>query len=70
MNDSIADAKALVKLVQDIHCKVNLIPYNDIGGGFRRPAEEVIGASFPVMIRWSNGSDIAAGCGQLAVELA
>ncbi|MCH7574172.1 MAG: 23S rRNA (adenine(2503)-C(2))-methyltransferase RlmN [Candidatus Marinimicrobia bacterium] len=78
VNDSIADAKALVKLVQDIHCKVNLIPYNDIGGDFRRPAEEVIdaffrevaGASFPVMIRWSNGSDIAAGCGQLAVEVA
>ena len=78
VNDSLADARALVKLVQGIHCKVNLIPYNDIGGDYRRPAEEVIdaffrevaGASFPVMIRWSNGSDIGAGCGQLAVEAA
>jgi len=39
LNDSVADASRLVRLVGQIPCKINLIPYNPIGPGkFRRPA--------------------------------
>ena len=37
LNDSIADASRLVKLVAQLPCKINLIPYNPIGPGkFKR----------------------------------
>lgn len=76
VNDNPADAGRLVKLLRGMSCKVNVIPYNDIGGKFRRPESAKITAflnalkrgDFPVMVRWSNGSDIDAGCGQLAIR--
>ena len=56
-------------------CKLNVIPYNEIGGKYKRPADDMIEsfintlrkAPFPVTVRWSKGTDISAGCGQLAV---
>lgn len=76
VNDDPADAGRLVELLRGMSCKVNVIPYNEIGGNFRRPESAKITAflgvlkrgDFPVMVRWSNGSDIDAGCGQLAVR--
>ncbi|MCH7764266.1 MAG: 23S rRNA (adenine(2503)-C(2))-methyltransferase RlmN [Candidatus Marinimicrobia bacterium] len=75
ITDSVADAEKLIKLLSGRRCKVNVIPYNEIGGDYRRPTKEVIetfvavlnNAPFPVTIRWSKGTDISAGCGQLAV---
>ena len=76
INDHEKDAIKLVKLLNDVRCKVNLIPYNEISGEYKRPDEIAIkifyeklkSASFSTTIRWSNGVDIDAGCGQLAIK--
>ncbi|MEE8342038.1 MAG: 23S rRNA (adenine(2503)-C(2))-methyltransferase RlmN [Candidatus Neomarinimicrobiota bacterium] len=76
INDSEIDAKRLVNLISDIPCKLNVIPYNEIGGKFDRPRDEKIreflsnltNAPFVVTTRWSKGADINAGCGQLVVN--
>ena len=74
INDSIEDAKRLVKLLRPIRCKVNLIPFNPHEGcSFERPAETAIQAfydvlfakNYTVIIRRSKGEDISAACGQL-----
>jgi 23S rRNA (adenine2503-C2)-methyltransferase len=77
LNDTLADAARLVKLVAQLPCKINLIPYNPIGPGrFKRPAPERI-ARFAeylrprvpaVTVRYSQGVEIGAACGQLAGE--
>ena len=74
VNDDTIDAKNLKEILAPINCKLNLIPYNEINGPYRRPSDTVIklfisslkNASFPVTVRWSKGQDIDAGCGQLA----
>lgn len=76
INDSPLDGKRLISLLAGLECKVNIIPYNEIGGDFSRPDEvtiktflkELRHAPFNVTVRWSKGTDINAGCGQLAVE--
>lgn len=75
-NDRPEDALALKKLLSGIPCKINLIPYNEIGRDPRRPAAERINQFYShfldypavVSIRWSKGTDIAAACGQLAAR--
>ena len=75
INDSTNDAKELVKLLKGFPCKLNIIPYNEIGGDYIRPEIKDINqflfhlkpAKFIVTVRWSNGTDIDAGCGQLAI---
>ena len=75
-NDNISDANRLIKIISRIQkCKLNIIPYNMTDGMFQRPDEQQIklfmkklkNAPFPVTIRWSKGTDIDAGCGQLVV---
>ena len=67
----------LARIVGALPCRVNLIPYNPIGPGrFRRPAPERIqrfvdylAPRVPaVTVRYSQGVDIGAACGQLAGE--
>lgn len=84
INDAPQDARRLAVLLRGLRCKVNLIPYNELDplpgqpNRYRRPTPAAIetfigalsGADFPVLTRWSNGTDIAAGCGQLAVSQA
>jgi len=75
INDSESDAKRLINLISNVPSKLNVIPYNEIGGKFRRPSDEKIreflsnfsNAPFMVTTRWSKGADINAGCGQLVV---
>lgn len=75
-NDHPQDARRLKRLLSGFPCKLNLIPYNEIGGIFLRPTTdridaflaELADAPFPVTVRWSGGDTIGAGCGQLAVE--
>ncbi len=77
-NDSLEDARRLLKLLRGCRAKINIIPYNEIGGPYRRPDEasverfttELRQGDFPVIVRVSNGVDIAAGCGQLALGAA
>ena len=75
INDTVRDAAKLVRLVGQIPCKINVIPYNPIGPGrFRRPSEDRIRrfADYlmprvsAVTVRYSQGVEIGAACGQLA----
>lgn len=76
VNASISDAENLMNLLKNFPCKLNVIPYNEIDGDYKRPKIENIesflssleSAPFMVTVRWSNGTDINAGCGQLAVK--
>jgi len=76
INDSLRDAHELARLIGRQPCKVNVIPYNEIGGIYRRPSDDKIksflsqlkNVPFQVTVRWSRGTDIKAGCGQLAVS--
>jgi 23S rRNA (adenine2503-C2)-methyltransferase len=74
INDSVEDARRLVKLLKGIRGKINLIPFNDWeGSSFARPPLPRILAFQAVLlehgitatIRWSKGEDIGAACGQL-----
>ncbi|MDP2821522.1 MAG: 23S rRNA (adenine(2503)-C(2))-methyltransferase RlmN [Sulfuritalea sp.] len=75
VNDSDADARALLHLVRDVPCKFNLIPFNPFpASGFHRsPAERVrrfasilINGGIVTTTRKTRGNDIDAACGQLA----
>ena len=75
VTDSITDARRLINLLKDLPCKVNVIPYNAFDDSYCRPdknritqfLDELNSASFTVTVRWSHGTDINAGCGQLSV---
>ena len=75
VNDSDADARALLHLVRDVPCKFNLIPFNPFpASGFRRSSAErvrrfaaiLIEAGIVTTTRKTRGEDIDAACGQLA----
>ncbi len=76
INDSVLDAERLIDLISNLPCKLNVIPYNEIGGKLNRPSDEKIqdflgnflDVPFTVTTRWSKGADINAGCGQLVVN--
>jgi 23S rRNA (adenine2503-C2)-methyltransferase len=77
INDSIEHATELASLVKKHPCTVNLIPYNPIVGlKLKRPEKEVIEAfkeelvshGIKVTWRYTKGKDIAAACGQLALQ--
>jgi len=81
LNDSEADARALVKLIAGLPAKVNLIPFNPWPGSHYEPstpaslkkfASIVMDAGYASPIRTPRGQDILAACGQLksAVEKA
>jgi len=74
INDSLADAKALVRLLKGIPSKINLIPFNPWPGApyecsdweqIERFAEVVNKAGYASPIRTPRGRDIMAACGQL-----
>jgi len=76
-NDSDADARQLVRLLNPIRSKVNLIPLNDEAAeGFKSPKparvmrfqEILMSRSLIAIVRKSRGRDIRAACGQLAAE--
>ena len=77
LNDSIDDARALVKLMEGIPAKINLIPFNPWPGSpyecsgsreIQQFAEIVLAAGYPSPVRSPRGSDILAACGQLKSE--
>jgi 23S rRNA (adenine2503-C2)-methyltransferase len=77
INDSLAEAKALVKLVSGIPAKINLIPFNPWPGApyqcsdweqIERFAEIVNKAGYASPVRTPRGRDIMAACGQLRSE--
>jgi 23S rRNA (adenine2503-C2)-methyltransferase len=77
VNDSPADAKALVRLLAGIPAKINLIPFNPWPGSkyecsdwetIERFAEIVNKAGYASPVRTPRGRDILAACGQLKSE--
>ena len=84
LNDRDEDVKALTKLCSSLPSKINVIPFNSIkhmnpGGisahleptsheNILRFADKLRNNNITVMIRQTQGDDIAAACGQLAVK--
>ena len=77
VNDSLADAKALVKLLSGIPAKINLIPFNPWPGSryecsdweqIEKFSEYVFNAGYSSPVRTPRGRDILAACGQLKSE--
>jgi len=74
VNDSLADAKALVRLLKGIPAKINLIPFNPWPGTryecsdwdqIEKFSEIVFAAGYASPVRTPRGRDILAACGQL-----
>jgi 23S rRNA (adenine2503-C2)-methyltransferase len=74
VNDSLADAKALVKLLKGIPAKINLIPFNPWPGTkyqcsdwerIEKFSEVIFNAGYASPVRTPRGRDILAACGQL-----
>ncbi|MGA7455556.1 MAG: 23S rRNA (adenine(2503)-C(2))-methyltransferase RlmN [Rhodoplanes sp.] len=74
VNDSLADAKALIKLIKGIPAKINLIPFNPWPGTryecsdwdqIEQFSEYVFKAGYSSPVRTPRGRDILAACGQL-----
>ncbi len=77
VNDSLADAKELLRIIKGIPAKINLIPFNPWPGTIyecssnnqiRRFAEIVENAGYMSPVRKPRGQDILAACGQLKSE--
>jgi 23S rRNA (adenine2503-C2)-methyltransferase len=74
VNDSLADARALVQLLEGIPAKINLIPFNpwpgtryecSDWGQIEKFSEVVFNAGYASPVRTPRGRDILAACGQL-----
>ena len=74
VNDSLADAKALVRLLKGIPAKINLIPFNPWPGSvyecsdweqIEKFSEIIFNAGYASPVRTPRGRDILAACGQL-----
>lgn len=79
LNDDAAHAKELVRILNGLNCRVNLIPYHDVSGnefrGSPRTAMEAFqavlkGKGVTTTIRRSRGEDIHAACGLLSTKAA
>jgi 23S rRNA (adenine2503-C2)-methyltransferase len=74
VNDSLVDAKALVRLLKGIPAKINLIPFNPWPGSvyecsdweqIEKFSEIIFNAGYASPVRTPRGRDILAACGQL-----
>ncbi|SEW45703.1 23S rRNA m(2)A-2503 methyltransferase [Cognatiyoonia koreensis] len=74
VNDSDEDARRLIKLIDGIPAKINLIPFNEWPGApytrssnnrIRKFADIIYKAGYASPIRTPRGEDIMAACGQL-----
>jgi 23S rRNA (adenine2503-C2)-methyltransferase len=74
-NDTVEDAKRVVRLLSRLRAKVNLIPWNPGELPFRAAAPEateafrrvLVDKGVPAFVRYSRGQDVFAACGQLAL---
>src|SRR5260221_1982755 len=79
VNDSLDDAKLLVKMLKGIPAKINLIPFNPWPGTryecsdwdqIEKFSEYIFNAGYSSPVRTPRGRDILAACGQLKSETA
>jgi 23S rRNA (adenine2503-C2)-methyltransferase len=77
VNDSLADARALLRLIKGIPAKINLIPFNPWPGTkyecsdwdqIEKFSEIIFTAGYASPVRTPRGRDILAACGQLKSE--
>ena len=77
VNDRDQDALDLIKLVKNINCYVNLIPYNEvITNPYKASSHERCEEFFEILrkhginatLRMEHGNDVAAACGQLRAQ--
>ena len=77
INDSLDDARLLVKLLKGIPAKINLIPFNPWPGTsyecsdweqIEKFSEYIFNAGYSSPVRTPRGRDILAACGQLKSE--
>ena len=77
VNDDMAHARQLERLLQGLHCRVNLIRFHSIPGVELRPCSEermimfrnyLNSKGITATIRASRGEDIMAACGMLAAK--
>lgn len=77
INDSVAEARELVRLIAGLPAKVNLIPFNPWPGSAFEPSSKaaidrfariVNDAGFSAPVRTPRGRDILAACGQLRTD--
>ena len=77
VNDSPAEARALVRLLKGIPAKINLIPFNPWPGAqyecsdwdaIEKFSDIVFDAGYASPVRTPRGRDILAACGQLKSE--
>ncbi len=78
VNDSVDDAKKLMKILKGLPTKINLIPFNPFPGTayqcssrnvIMRFKQQLMDAGFVATVRKTRGDDIVAACGQLAGEV-
>ena len=74
VNDSLAEAKELARLLKGIPAKINLIPFNPWPGSeyvcsdwdtIERFSDSLFAAGLSAPVRRPRGRDIMAACGQL-----
>ncbi len=79
INDAEEHAIELAALLKDRQCTVNLIPYNPVAGlNLERPDKDAVSMFRDILQskgirttwRYTKGDDIAAACGQLALQTA
>lgn len=79
VNDQREHAEQLIKLLRDVPCKINLIPFNPFPhSGYERPSNNAVrrfqamlqAANFNATVRRTRGDDIDAACGQLVGNVA
>jgi 23S rRNA (adenine2503-C2)-methyltransferase len=76
INDTLDDARDLAEFVREFNSYVNLIPYNQTAGVFKRSTEKKAHIFFDylmknkinVTLRREQGHDIDAACGQLRIK--
>lgn len=78
INDSPGQARSLIRLLSQVPCKINLIPFNPFPGSQYRCSESgviirfqeiLMSAGFITTVRKTRGGDIAAACGQLVGQV-
>ncbi len=78
VNDSVSQARELVRTVRGVPCKINLIPFNPFPrSGYTRSGPEAVARFRDVLMqadlvattRKTRGEDIDAACGQLAGQV-
>jgi 23S rRNA (adenine2503-C2)-methyltransferase len=74
-NDSVEDARRVVKLLANLRVKVNLIPWNPGDLPYAKPdparievfRKVLVDRGLRAFVRYSRGQDVMAACGQLAL---